>query len=123
MRNRIHLLVSIVATLLLTACDQRADVKILEYSSAPAGTLVPVYRLLPHPLYNPQTLAKLFQPLVDYLNNHLPDARIELEASRDYQVFEQKFRAREAEILMPNPWQTLEVMADGHFVCDTHAAM
>ena len=116
MRNRLHLIAGIVVALSMAPCDQQTEVKTLQYSRAPAGSQVPVYRLLPHPLYNPQTIAKLFQPLVDHLNSQLPDARIELEASRDYQAFEQKFRSREAEILMPNPWQTLEAMKVGYSV-------
>jgi phosphonate transport system substrate-binding protein len=39
-----------------------------------------------------------------------------LETSRDYQAFEKKFRAREAELLMPNPWQTIEAMKVGYHV-------
>lgn len=116
MKNTPRLVVALVVALLVAACEQRAEVKQLQYSGAPAASQVRVYRLLPHPLYNPQTIARLFQPLVDHLNTQLPDARIELEASRDYQSFEQKFRAREAEILMPNPWQTLEAMKVGYRV-------
>jgi len=109
-------LASLFAALLTAACDQRSAEKPLQYSSAPAGNQAPLYRLVPHPLHNPQKLAEIFQPLIDHLNRLLPQARFELESSRDYQAFEQKFRAREGEILMPNPWQTIEAMKVGYHV-------
>lgn len=100
----------------LAACDHQPAEKSLQYSNAPVGTQTPVYRLVPHPLYNPQKLSETFQPLVDYLNHQVPAANIQLETSRDYQVFEKKIRAREGEFLMPNPWQTLEAQKVGYHV-------
>ncbi len=100
----------------LTACSPPAADKPLQYSTAPVGQSAPVYRLVPHPLYNPKTLSQVMQPLVDHLNLQLHGVRLELEASRDYQAFEQKFRAREAEVLMPNPWQTVEAIKVGYQV-------
>ena len=102
--------------LILAGCDQPPKDQPLQYTSSPIGPGVHVYRLVPHPLYNPQKLSATFQPLVDYLNRHVPEGQIELETSRDYQTFEKKFRAREAEILMPNPWQTLEAIKAGYHV-------
>lgn len=100
----------------LAACDKQPAENLLQYSNAPVGTQTRVYRLDPHPLYNPQKLSEIFQPLVDYLNHQVPAANIQLETSRDYQAFEKKFRAREAEFLMPNPWQTLEAEKVGYHV-------
>lgn len=108
--------IGLLMTWVLTACSPQSVDKPLEYSTAPAGQTTPVYRLVPHPLYNPQTLSQVMQPLVEHLNLQLQGVRLELEASRDYQAFEQKFRAREAEILMPNPWQTVEAMKVGYQV-------
>ncbi|MDD2918030.1 MAG: phosphate/phosphite/phosphonate ABC transporter substrate-binding protein [Rhodoferax sp.] len=107
---------ALLITLPLTACQQQAADKPLEYSTEPAHVATPVYRLVPHPLYNPQTLSKLFQPLVDHINGKLQGGHLELEASRDYQSFEQKFLTREAEFLMPNPWQTIEAQKVGYQV-------
>lgn len=105
-----------LAVLSLTACDQPPVDKPLQYSDAPTGTQTPVNRLVPHPLYNPQKLSETFQPLVDYLNRQVPGANMQLETSRDYQAFEKKFRAREGEFLMPNPWQTIEAEKVGYHV-------
>ncbi len=114
--NRLGALGLLLAAVFLAACQQKPADKPLQYSATPAATQAAGYRLVPHPLYNPQRLGEAFQPLVDYLNWRVPEAHIRLEASRDYQAYERKFRAREAEILMPNPWQTLEAMKVGYHV-------
>ena len=106
--------------LLLGGCEPAPADKPLQYSTAPASASVPVYRFAVHPLHNPQLLAEAYQPLVDYLNQALSKARIEakveLEASRDYQAYEEKFRARGPDLLLPNPWQTLQAMKVGYRV-------
>lgn len=106
--------------LLLGGCEPSPADKPMQYSTVPAGVSVPVYRFAVHPLHNPQLLAEAYQPLVDHLNRQLAGARIEsrieLEASRDYQAYEEKFRARGPDILLPNPWQTLQAMKVGYRV-------
>jgi len=87
-----------------------------QYGDHPAEPLKPLYRLAVHPLHNPSKLTEAYQPLIDYLNQQVADAHFELEASRDYQVYEAKFRAREPEFLLPNPWQTLEAIKAGYHV-------
>jgi phosphonate transport system substrate-binding protein len=111
----IRLASPLVAGLLL-ACEPAVVPKPLQYSSAPASASVPVYRLAIHPLYNPQRLSAAYQPLVDHINTQLPNARLELEASRDYQAFEEKYTQRLPEFLLPNPWQTLQAMKAGYQV-------
>jgi phosphonate transport system substrate-binding protein len=109
-------LTTLVVAALLLACEPAAVNKPLQYSSAPAAASVPVYRLAIHPLYNPQKLSAAYQPLVDHLNDRLPNARLELEASRDYQAFEAKYTQRQPDFLLPNPWQTLQAMKAGYHV-------
>jgi phosphonate transport system substrate-binding protein len=109
-------LLAFITALLLLGCDRPSEPPALKYSSAPATTTVPTYRLAIHPLHNPQKLAEAYQPLVDHLNRQLTGVRIELEASRDYQAYEEKFRARSPELLLPNPWQTLESIKVGYRV-------
>lgn len=115
--TRMALFFTLGFALLLAACEQAPPpTGTLKYSPAPAGRDVRVYRFAIHPLHNPQKLSETYQPLVDYLNRRIPVARIELEASRDYQVYEQKFRGREPAFLLPNPWQTLQAMKVGYQV-------
>lgn len=115
--KRISILITLVLALLLAGCDQvPQEAKTLKYTSAPAGHDVPTYRFAIHPLHNPQKLSEAYQPLVDHLNRLIPSVRIELEASRDYQVYEQKLRGREPAFLLPNPWQTLQAIKAGYQV-------
>ncbi|MBD3612539.1 MAG: phosphate/phosphite/phosphonate ABC transporter substrate-binding protein [Hydrogenovibrio crunogenus] len=107
----------LLATTALTGCDQGSSTDItLHYSETPPTTSITVYRFAIHPLHNPQKLIETFQPLINDLNQHLDKARIELEASRDYQVYEDKIDRLEPAFLLPNPWQTLVAMKKGYNV-------
>ena len=114
--KKIIFLISALAGLLLAACNGPTEEKPLQYGTAPAAATQPAYRFAVHPLHNPVKLAEAYQPLIDYLNQRLPEARFELEASRDYQAYEEKFRARSPEFLLPNPWQSIEAMKVGYRV-------
>jgi phosphonate transport system substrate-binding protein len=116
MKRRLVLL-SLAFASLLAACEQAPpQAKALQYTRAPAGHAVPLYRFAIHPLHNPKKLSEAYQPLIDHLNRRIPGVRIELEASRDYQVYERKFRDREPAFLLPNPWQTLQAIKVGYHV-------
>ena len=108
--------VTVVIAGLLSACQPASKEVPLQYSQAPTQASVPIYRLAVHPLYKPQLLAAAYQPLIDHLNTQLPNARLELEASRDYQSFEKKYASRASAFLLPNPWQTLQAIAHGYHV-------
>lgn len=109
-------LFSLLMACVLPACDQPPAVKPLQYSAEPTTTQLPTLRFAVHPLHNPQKLSEAYQPLIDHLNREMPEMRFELEASRDYQAYEQKFRARQPEILLPNPWHSIEAMKVGYQV-------
>ncbi len=116
MRNPISGL-CILLILALTACERPPEAPVgPRYSSGPAAGATPRYRLAIHPLHNPRKLSQAYQPLIDHLNARIAGARFELEASRDYQAYEVKFRARGPELLLPNPWHTLEAMKVGYRV-------
>lgn len=104
---------------LLPGCDRKPAAPPLQYSASPVGTALPTYRFAVHPLHNPVKLSEAYQPLIDRLNQALPEVRFELEASRDYQAYERKFRARGPDILLPNPWQAIEAMKVGYRVIAT----
>lgn len=101
----------------LAGCGREPDSKPgPQYGDYPVKEASPVYRLAVHPLHNPDRLFAAYQPLIDYLNRQMAGARFQLEASRDYQAYEVKFRGREPEFLLPNPWQTLEAGKVGYRV-------
>lgn len=115
-KNSLAGLVVALCGAFLAACERAPQVDGPQYHSAPATRNVAVYHVAVHPLHNPEKLVEAYQPLIDHFNRRVDGARFELEASRDYQAFETKFRAREPEFLLPNPWQTLEAMKAGYRV-------
>lgn len=86
------------------------------YGVSPFRAATDTYTLAIHPLYNPTKLFQAYHPLIDYLNAHLDGGRLELQASRDYTAFEEKYAKREPAFLLPNPWQTLQAIERGYRV-------
>lgn len=107
---------SVMMAFLLSGCDnsdQEVPLPVYETKASPEKE---IYRLAIHPLHNPIKLSEAYQPLIDHLNQHIDKAYFELEASRDYQAYETKFRDRTPQLLLPNPWQTLEAIKVGYKV-------
>lgn len=75
-----------------------------------------IYILGIHPLYNPKQLFETYQPLIDYLNKNLEDVKIELEASRNYDSFNNKLISKHFDFALPNPYQTLISLNYGYEV-------
>lgn len=116
MKTRLRPFVLILFAVLV-GCESENDApQGPRYGNAPSNPDKPIYRFAVHPLHNPAKLAEAYQPLIDYLNRHIGEVQFELEASRDYQNYEAKFRDRQPELLLPNPWQTLEAMKVGYHV-------
>lgn len=95
--------------------EQKQNISGPQYKEAVKNNKT-VYRLAVHPLHNPRKLSAAYQPLINYLNSHFKNIQFKLEASRNYQAYEKKFRKRKAEFLLPNPWQTLEAIKVGYHV-------
>lgn len=100
----------------LCSCSREADVKGPQFGPKPQSATATTYSLAVHPLHNPAKLLQAFQPLIDYLNSQLTGTHLTLAASRDYANFEEKYRGREPDFLLPNPWQTLQAMKFGYRV-------
>ncbi|HJW71942.1 MAG TPA: phosphate/phosphite/phosphonate ABC transporter substrate-binding protein [Geothrix sp.] len=110
------LLAALILFILGPGCERPPADQGPHYQSSPPVPQGVVHTFAVHPLHNPKKLYSSYQPLVDYLNQHLTGARLELEASRDYGHFEAKYQARIPHILLPNPWQTLQAMKVGYHV-------
>lgn len=111
------MLTGLLFAMVLGACGQPPEEQAgLDYRTTPASGSLPALRFAVHPLHNPKKLAEAYQPLIDLLNARIPGQRFELEASRDYRAYEEKFRQREPEFLLPNPWQSIEAIKVGYRV-------
>ncbi|MCR6630904.1 MAG: phosphate/phosphite/phosphonate ABC transporter substrate-binding protein [Magnetospirillum sp.] len=66
------------------------------------------------PFATPETLFAVYQPLVDYVNARLEGAKLKLEASRDYESFEQKLYYRNLDFALANPYQTVMAVPNGY---------
>ncbi|WP_197723369.1 phosphate/phosphite/phosphonate ABC transporter substrate-binding protein [Thiomicrorhabdus aquaedulcis] len=115
--NLIAPIIFLLWVAMLQGCDRpEAAATELQYSLQPPSSQTVIYRFAVHPLHNPQKLSQAYQPLMQYLSEGLPHVQFELEASRDYQVFEQKIQQEAPAFILPNPWQTLQAMTHGYEV-------
>ncbi|MDO9317137.1 MAG: PhnD/SsuA/transferrin family substrate-binding protein [Gammaproteobacteria bacterium] len=108
-------IMTLVAALLIS-CSREPEGSGPQFGGAPSLPSQGVYHFAVHPLHNPAKLIEAYQPLVDYLNAHLQEGHLELEASRDYARFEEKYARRDPEFLLPNPLQSLQAMEVGYRV-------
>lgn len=69
-----------------------------------------------HPYANPQAMLEDYAPIVRYLEQKIPGARFEVEASKDYADYEAKLAARRFHFSMPNPYQTVLALEHGYRV-------
>jgi len=69
-----------------------------------------------HPLHNPERLFEVYGPIVDLLNVRIPEARFTLEASRNYEEYENKLYGRRFDLALPNPFQTVNALKHGYRV-------
>ncbi len=105
-----------VLALWLGACGKAPEAGYRpELSAAPAAP-VRVFRVGIHPLHNPQRLMEVYGPIIDALNQALPEAELQLEASRNYEEFEKKLYGGEFDFAMPNPYQTVLARRRGYVV-------
>ncbi|MEO1767044.1 phosphate/phosphite/phosphonate ABC transporter substrate-binding protein [Thiobacter aerophilum] len=69
-----------------------------------------------HPHLNPQELVAAYQPILDYLEQHIPNVKFQLEGAKDYSEFEARLVARRYHFALPNPVQTLIAQRVGYHV-------
>ena len=109
-------LLCICILLSLPGCSQKQEDHAPQYHPAPQVAATTTYSFAIHPLHNPTKLSEAYQPLISYLNKQLPGSRLKLEASVDYARFEEKIANHLPDVILPNPWQTLQAMDKGYSV-------
>jgi len=102
--------------IIITNCTNKSKNSGPQYQTTSGQDVTHLYSFAVHPLYNPDKLMQTYQPLIDYLNTNIKNARFNLEASRDYSSFEKKYDSGKPDFLLPNPWQTLQAINSGYTV-------
>ncbi len=110
-------LIIVLFLFLFTGCDNQTQ-KVYEptYSATKPTVVTKEYIFGIHPLHNPKRLFEIYQPLIDFINNKLPHIHLKLEASRNYDVFNQKLYSGHFDFALPNPYQTVESIKYGYDV-------
>lgn len=110
-----NLLIMFLFILLSLGCQKKEAVESTPlYSDKPPLMQKVVYLFGVHPLHNPKHLFEVYQPLVDYINKHLEESELRLEASRDYPTFDEKLFSGHFDFALPNPYQTVESTKHGY---------
>lgn len=102
--------------LLIASCSKPAEIGYEPSFSKKEHNQTKEYIVGIHPLHNPQRLIKVYDPIVEYIDAHIPNARFRLEASRNYEEFDKKLDTGYFDFAMPNPYQTVRALKHGYHV-------
>ncbi len=99
---------------LFNGCNDKKDKQYIpQYSDEPTF-IKKTYILGVHPLHNPKRLFEVYQPLVDHINNNIPNIHLKLEASRNYASYNKKLFSGHFDFSLPNPYQTVKSLEHGY---------
>lgn len=105
----------LVVASLLAGCGEEQAVETPTFSEQQSNERI-AYRFGIHPLHNPTRLHEIFGPVMAYLNRHIPEANFRVEASRNYQAYDEKLFAGDFHFSLPNPYQTVTALEKGYRV-------
>lgn len=103
------LLIALFA-IFLSACEETTLSYQPLYSKLPNISTQKTFVIGIHPLHNPSKLYDVFNPLAEYLTQNIPTVKFRIEASKDYETFDQKIDNQSLDFLLPNPYQTLNAL-------------
>ena len=111
-------MVGFLLALFFAGCENDAskDDYVPQYSTTPLFVAKPVYIFGVHPLHNSKRLFEVYEPMIDYINARLDNAKLRLESSRDYPSFDKKLLAGHFDFALPNPYQTIMAEDNGYDV-------
>lgn len=111
----LRLAIFLLPCLLIACDDQKVENYNPLYTTASTTTgAVLTFGVMPY--HNTQLLHETYAPLVEYLNRNLPDITLTMEASHNYEQFEQKLANRHFDFALCNPYQTINSLQDGYQV-------
>jgi len=111
-----QLLFLLPVSFLLCACNGTDTASYQPEFSETTDSLSKVYIFGVHPQRNPIKLREVFGPLVTYLNQHVTDAHLVFEASRNFAAYDQKQASRQFDFALPNPYGTVKGIESGYRV-------
>ncbi len=103
-----------LSVLLVASCGKPEEVDYKPSFGTQDNNNTQEYVVAIHPLHNPKHLTEIYGPIVEYINIHMPEVHLRLEASRSYEEFEKKLYAGRYDFAMPNPYQTLRSLKYGY---------
>lgn len=108
--------VAFLSTIFVSACgDKSTQSQLPTFGDKPQDT-EKTYIFSVHPLHNPKRLHTIFSPIMEYLSENIEGAKFMLEASRNYEAYDEKLYAREPHFSLPNPFQTINALKHGYKV-------
>jgi phosphonate transport system substrate-binding protein len=69
-----------------------------------------------HPLHNAVRIQEMYGPIIKILEKNIPEAEFQIESSKSYDEFNRKIQSKRIDIILPNPYQTLEAIKYGYQV-------
>lgn len=105
--------------IVFSGCEQRSEQNNTyapKYSEQPFFHKKDLYIFGVHPLHNPSRLFQVYQPMIDYINEHLDESELRLEASRNYAAYDKKLFSGYYDFALPNPYQTVISTQNGYKV-------
>lgn len=112
-------LVGLLATAaLLVACGRGApatNIYTPQFVAPPAGARLVEYSFGVTPMSNFRNIYEDFQPIVDYLNGGLSDAKLVLEVPRGLAEHQQQLEARQFAFALSNPYHTWRAAQRGGY--------
>ena len=110
-------LIYCLLAVLLCSCEKSNDSFYNpEFSQLPPQLQTKEYSFGVHPLHNPKRLLEVFGPLMNYLSNNVQSSTFRLEASRSYDVYDEKLYSQKFDFSLPNPFQTINAIENGYNV-------
>lgn len=100
----------------VSACSPEKENEYRLHFSANSPVIKTNYIFGIHPLHNPQRLFEIFNPYMQYLSDNIEGVSFSLEASRNYEAFDEKLYSGKLDFALPNPFQTFNAMSKGYRV-------
>lgn len=101
---------------LFSGCQNEATTEeyIPKYSKTPLLIKKKIYIFGIYAGENPNRTFEMYQPMVDYINAHLKNSELRIEASRNYHVFNKKLFSGHFDFSLANPYGVVTSIEKGY---------